>query len=168
MAHSLTVGGAVNSDDEPETCMEAIEVFPDTNATHMLIASPECEGQAESWQRRHAEYITRTARPEYQNRNISTFPCHVDMSKLSFVMDTRAEISVQYAPNNAAHFSLHFLLEWPDFEIVRIDGGPPARERTPEQNVVCKIQLAHMMDEGKHEANSNDRSLNPACLFSTT
>jgi hypothetical protein len=43
MAHSHAVGGTINSDDEPETCMEATEVFPDTNAKRMLVAGSEYE-----------------------------------------------------------------------------------------------------------------------------
>jgi hypothetical protein len=61
VAHSAAVGGAVNSDSEPETCMEATEVFPDTNAKLVLVPGSEYEGQSESWLRRHADYIERTA-----------------------------------------------------------------------------------------------------------
>jgi hypothetical protein len=72
MAHSRAVGGAVNSYDEPETCMEATEVFPDTNAK--LVVAPEYEGQSPSWIRCHQDYIERTARPDFQNRDVTTSP----------------------------------------------------------------------------------------------
>jgi hypothetical protein len=81
MIHSRAVGGPVNSNSKPETCMEATEVFSDTNATRVLVAAPEYEGQSPSWIRCHQDYIERTPRPEHQNRVVMTFPCHVDMSK---------------------------------------------------------------------------------------
>jgi hypothetical protein len=120
--------------------MEATEAFPDTNVTRVLVAAPEYEGQSENWLRRHA-----------------------NVSKVSFVMDTRAtsvqpKFSVYYAPNNAVRFSLRFHLEWPDFEIVSFEGSPFARERAAERNTVCKLQLAHLMDEGKH--------VHPFCMIS--
>jgi hypothetical protein len=70
----------------------------------------------------------------------------------------RSTLGSFFQLNVGARFSINFLLEFADFEIVSFPGRVTARDRTPEPTIVCKLQLMSMMESEelsifqKHEA----------------
>jgi hypothetical protein len=123
------------------------------------------------WNNAHAAYLIGVPSPSFYQKTVYTYPASLDLNKVSFDVDTKASganprFGVFFQPNVGARFSVHMLLEFPDFEIVSFPGRATTRDRTPEPTVVCKLQLAHMMESEelsvfqKHEATSLFRVLN--------
>jgi hypothetical protein len=82
---------------------------------------------------------------------VYTYPAQWDLNKVSFDVDckgtqTNPRFGVFFQPNVGARFAINFLLEYADFEIVSFPGRVAARDRTPEPTIVCKVQLASMME----------------------
>jgi hypothetical protein len=78
----------------------------------------------------------------------------MDVNKVSFDVDCKGTQAF-FQLNVRERFAMHML---PDFEIVSFPRRVTLRDRTPEPMIVCKLQLASMMESEelsifqKHEA----------------
>jgi hypothetical protein len=173
LCHAQAVGGAVHSDDG-EGNMDIVDGEESDVSRHGDPDSPPACGAVGNsacvcGQCDYKHYVALVAKqPEVSGHIFNTHPCNLPLGNVAFKQDAKPTKNPAQASNifqvvyqSLTSYKIHFVLEWPDFELVSYPSSIPGKDAS----YVGKLQLQEMIDDGttsiyqKHEATTLQHTL---------
>jgi hypothetical protein len=129
LCHDQAVGGAVNSDDG-EDAMEVSEAASVAAVSDTQDQPPTCGAVGNSpcicGECDYKHYVTLVAKqPEVSGHIFCTHPCNLPLGNIAFKPEAKTTKNTNQANSifnivyeSLTDYRVHFIMEWPDFEVL--------------------------------------------------